>query len=239
MTKDAEGKEIVEEDKGSKEKEVESKVVLDAEQYNALLDRMAELEAGSIKRSRRSDEVIDVDELADEGRSRREPERRVREEEEEIDWDNLSNKQLVEVVLNRVGAQLNEEAAPRLQKVEVAVETLRVLREIDKAEKDHEDFWEYEKEVRSISTANPTLSIEEAYELAKVRKGKAKSSKEGDGKETTQTERLLKLPPRIVSGEKPNKMVTSATKKSSTHVTLREATNEAWDEVVGKGKTDI
>jgi len=212
-----------------KEKEgTEEKVELSGEQYNALVDRLAELEAGAVKQGRRSDEVTDLDTLVEEGKRGKATEKI---EETEVDFDQLSNKELVEYVVNLV----NDQGLPRLQKAEVAIETLRVLREIDKGEKEHDDFWEYESEIRQISMANPTLSIEEAYDLAKVKKGKAKSSKKKEGEITTQTQRLLKLPPKHVPGEKPGKVAAGSTRASETKLTLKEAANKAWEEVAPKG----
>lgn len=209
--------------------EPQGKVELDQETYNALLDRLTELEAIAAKPTRRGEEITDLDTLVAEGKGDRE---KAKEKLEEVDVDQMSNKELVEFVVGLV----NDQGVPRLQKMEVAVETLRVLREIDKAEKDHDDFWEHEAEIRRISIANPTLSIEEAYDLAKARKGKAKtSSKEGEKEVTTQTERLLKLPARkLVPGERPGVAVGS-TKASAQKFTLKEAANKAWDEIKPQG----
>ena len=236
-----EGEEKVEKKEEKKETVASQKIELDAEQYNQLLDRLAELEAGATMRRSRGasgdDEILDVDTLAAEGREtgrRKVPEK----EAEEVDWDNLSNRELVEKIVGLV----NEQGGARVQKLEVAVETQRVLREIDKAEKDHEDFWEHEEEVRKISIANPTLSIEEAYQLAKVRKARVKPAKKEGEEEviTTRTERLLKLPARQPLGEKPGRVAAGATRvTAATNVTTKQAAQEAWDEVVGKGKTEV
>jgi len=220
---------------GEKKEEVkveakgEEKVVtLSEAQYAALLDRVAELEDTSTGKEKK--EIYDIDELAEEGKRR---EVRPAEEGKEVDWESLSNKELVDRVVGAVNVAGME--------LVTKVETLKVLREIDKGEAKHEDFWKYEKDIRRIATNNPTLSIEEAYQLAKVGKegDKKVEKKEGEkeeevGAKTTRTEKLLNLPPR---GEKPG--VVSSSTKGSQIKTLREAADRAWDEAVGKGKESI
>jgi len=146
---------MVEEKVGEKveEKEVKAsgKVELDAETYNALLDRLTELEVSATSKPRVREEVDDLDTLAEEGRRGR----KLEEKKELVDLDSMTNTQLAQFVVGIV----NEQGGARLNKVEVAVESMRVMREIDKAEVKHDDFWQYEEPIRKIATANPSLSI--------------------------------------------------------------------------------
>lgn len=215
----------------SKEEPVEEgKVTLTAEQYNALLDRTAELEAMAAK-SRREEETVDLDTLVEEGK-RGKGARETETSTTPVNLDEMTNTQLAQHIINIV----NEQGGARLLKVETAIETLRVLREIDKGEREHEDFWKYEDKIREVAMANPTLSIEDAYQLAK---SKTPAKKEGEEKETTtQTEKLLKLPKRVPSGEKPH-VAPGSTKPGEKGKSLRESALQAWDEVVGKGKVQI
>jgi len=203
-------------------------VTLSLEQYTALLDRVAELEDASLQGSKVK-ESYSLEELADEGRSKKTKKEVTLEE---ADWDNLSGKELVQLVVeavNQAGAGLKAD-----------IETLRVLREVDKCEAKYSDFWKYEKDIRKVATENPSLSIEKAYHLAKLEKeGEKGEKKKGEKEETvevTRTEKLLNLPPRF-GGEKPG-VVPSSTKSSEVK-TLREAALKAWDETVGKGKAEI
>jgi len=216
-----------EEEKKGEEKKEGKVITMSEEQYAALLDRVAELEDVS---SSKGKEIYDIDELAEEGKRK---EVLLAKEGEEVDWENLTNKELVGRIVGAVNVAGME--------LSTKVETLKVLREIDKAEGKHDDFWKHEKEIRRIASNNPTLSIEEAYQLAKVGKegDKKVAPKEGEreeevGAKTTRTEKLLHLPPR---GEKPG--VVSSSTKGSQIKTLREASDRAWDEVVGKGKESI
>jgi len=228
------------EDKDKQQKEGEStksKVELEPGQYEALLDHIAELEAAaaSPKRNQRNEEEItDLDTLAEEGRRSRS---KVAEElEESANLDDMTNTQLVQYLIN----QINKQGGERLQRIETAVETMRVLREIDKAETKHDDFWKYEEKIRAIATENPSLSIEKAYKLARLETEDEKSRKkegEEERRPATRAERLFKLPPRP-QGEKPG-VAAGSTKDSTQLKTTREAALKAWNDVVGEGKTTV
>lgn len=208
-----------------------SKVELDVETYNALLDRVAELEDATAVPRRQSDEPSSVDELAEEARSRGRQPAIVTPPK---DIDEMSNTQLAQYVFDTI----NQQAAERINKMEVSVETMRVLREIDKAEVKYKDFWRYGDAIKEVSTANPSLSIEDAYHLAKSRSPRAEE--EGDKpqkKEPTKTEKLLNLPARTF-GEKPT-IAASSTRDVHRQESIRSAAERAWEEQVGKGKLTI
>jgi hypothetical protein len=115
---------------------------------------------------------------------------------------------------------------------------MRVLREIDKAESKYEDFWQYEDKIRDISIANPSLGIEDAYQLAKSKT--PARIKEGDDKterKVTRTEKLLNLPARTF-GEKPT-VAAGSTRDIVRGDNLKKAAERAWDDVVGKGKVTL
>ena len=231
---------MAEEEKKGDEEQVEQPeekgkdaVTLSLEQYTALLDRVAELEDASLQGSKVK-ESYSLEELADEGRSKKTKSERSGKEVtlEEADWDNLSGKELVQLVVeavNQAGVGLKAD-----------IEALKVLREIDKCEVKYSDFWKYEEDIRKVAIENPSLSIEKAYHLAKLEKeGEKGEKKKGEREETvevTRTEKLLNLPPRF-GGEKPG-VVPSSTKSSEVK-TLRESALKAWDEAVGKGKAEI
>lgn len=213
-----------EEKKVEKKEEEKQEVTLSAEQYSALLDKVTELEEIS-QRSKK--EVFDLDDLAEEGRRKKVE----KPPAKEVDLEGMTNAQLVEHVfeeVNKAGAALD-----------VKIETLKLLREIDKCEAKYDDFWKYEKEIRKTASENPTLSLEKAYKLAKLdepKKGEKKEEEEGEPKDKRTI--LHTLPPKLTSkGEKPG--VASSATKGSEIKTLKEATQRAWDEVVGKGKESI
>jgi len=224
-----------EEIKGSEAKpEAEKLVTLKPEQYDALLDHIAELEAANAQPKK--EKVTDLDALAEEGKPAKRKEREA-PEATQADLDNMSNAELANFILQKG----DEVFGGKLSDIAVAVETLKVMREIDKAETKYDDFWQYEGRIKDIGSKNPGLSIEQAYRLAKSEKGEKATEKTKKGEEeevpATRTEKLLKLPPRT-SGEKPG-LAPGASKETEKVKTLKDAAHRAWDDVVGKGKTEL
>jgi len=205
-----------------------SKIELTDEQYAALLERTASLEELE-NATRESRQKPSLDDLVHEGTQKKE------EEEKQLpaDLDELSNTQLVNVVLDVINSQAGE----KLNKIEVAVETLRIAREIDKVEAKYNDFWMYEDAIRDISMNNESLGIEDAYQLAKLKNPQETTDGENKERKQTRTEKLLNLPPRTF-GEKPSVAVASTTSLNRSE-TLKSAATKAWDEVVGKGKVSV
>lgn len=193
----------------------EEKVELSAEQYNALMDRLEELES-SAKAPKNQ-----IDALAEEGRTRRKDE----EVQAPVNLDELTNTQLAQFLV-----QANRQDNQRLVQ---EIETQKVLREIDKCEVKHEDFWDYKDEVHKTASENPTLTIEQAYQLAKGNNPKPEKSEDGKASRTV-TEKLLNLPSRKVLGEKPG-VASSSTKVANKDMSTKEAAEMAWDEIT-KGK---
>lgn len=209
------------------------KVELAPETYNALLERLEELEeAASSTGTPQATERSTLDELADEGRTTRTADPR----EPGKNLDDMSNTEQTQYIVD----EINRQAGDKLNKVEVAVETLRVLREIDKTEAKHDDFWQYENEVKELTMANPSMSIEDAYLLAKQKNPKSKDDKGEEGaNKTTRTERMLNLPSRAAHGEKPGVAVSTTVDSNPSGKTLRSAAEKAWEESVGKEKPEV
>lgn len=204
-------------------------VTLSGDQYNALLDRIYELESEAANRSR-DRSTYDVDDLADEARRQPVNQRRAANDTDE-NVEEMNQEQFASYVVGEVnkvvGRVVNE------------VETLKVLREIDKCEAKYEDFWEYEQEVQRIASENPQMSIERAYRLAKAESGEKgdKGTKSKTANQPSTTEKLLRLPPRSMPGEKPG--VAPGSTSEGDVKTLKGAAERAWDEAVGKGKNEI
>jgi len=210
----------------------ERQISLSEAQYDALLDQIAELEAVAAQsytpKGKRG--VTDLDTLAEEAR-RGKPSTK----EKPANLDDMSNTEIVSHIIDLV----NEQGGKRIQQIEMAVEALRVTREIDKLEAKHEDFWDYHEEIKEKAMANPSLSLEEVYRLVKSEAADKKPAKGKDGEEPplTRTEKLLRLPPRV-HGERPGP-ASATTLDSVAGKTLKSAAARAWDEVVGKGKAEV
>jgi len=206
-------------------------ISLEPEIYNALLDRITELEASTHVRtapSKGDDVEDDLDSLLEEGKRVTPPSTPPMDA---AAIDSMTNSQLAQFIVDVI----NEQGGKKIKSLEVAVESLRVMDEIDRTSKKFEDFWDFEKAIRKIASANPTLSIEDAYALAKT---KGEGASKSDSTPLTRTEKMLRLPPRQPTGEKPGPSMRT-TEGIARAVTLRQAANNAWDKVVGKDKTSI
>ncbi len=125
-------------------------IKLTREQYSALLDRLAELEDAAYK-SKVQKETYSLDDLVAEG-TKRAPRKEIERKAEMPDLDEMSNSEIVKYIFDTVsqaGMELRQE-----------IETLKIMREIDKCEAKYPDFWELEEDIRRIAMDNPSLSIE-------------------------------------------------------------------------------
>jgi len=197
------------------------KVELSADQYEALLDRLQELETLAQKPAKQQEGPIDIETLAAQAKEPSMP-----KEDEDIDIDELPPKQLLKLIEQ----QITNTITPLMEEVQ----TLKVLREIDKCEAKYPDFWDYEEDLRQIAMSNPMLTIEQAYQLAKAGKGEKGEDKEKETSTKTRTEKLLRLPPRprATAAEKPG-VATSSTEKKDEIKTIKSAAERAWEEVIG------
>jgi len=215
--------EDVKEEEATKESESvekeEGKVVLTQEQYSALLERLDELESTPPPSKSNS-----LDALADEGMSKS----TIPQYQPNVkDLDDMTNKEIVELVMSEVGNYGKGILAK--------VQTLEVLREIDKCENKYSDFWDFEQDVYKLASANPTLSIEQCYKLAKedTAKNDVKSDKSTTDRQRTKTEKLLNLPSARLAGERPS--VSSNSTKAGGILTVKEAAEAAFKEMSKAG----
>ena len=193
-------------------------VTLSPSQYNAMLDALDDYE--DLKTSLAGKGAAPtVDSLAAEGKETG-PGGTAELPEQ------MENADLVAHILQEVGSKI---AQPLL----VKIEEIRVKDEIRELTRDgkNTDFWDFKEDIYKLAGRNPNLSIEEAYNLAKVNKGSSKESVEGD-----ETHPLKHLPSRrtIPLGEKPGPTGTTVVDK--TPETRAEAAEQAWDELEKDGK---
>lgn len=202
------------------------KVELDADQYSALLDRIAELEAAATPAPGPKAKGDDVDDLLEEANRRKAS---GGGGGGQVDLENMSNTELFQYIME-VGGQ-------EIRRIDVGLETMKLMRDIDKVSAKFEDFDLYEEEIRDIAMKNPTLSIEKAYKLAKAENPtKGDKKKQDGGLPKTHTEKILNLPSRQIIGEKPGSIADSSTRKTGTALSTKSAAEEAWDEIMGKDK---
>jgi hypothetical protein len=211
-----------------------TKVELTAEQYTAILDRMEEQDQmierlSSSSKKEKSESVQDIDELAREGRGKKE------KEPVELDWDSMSNKELIATIFPLIDEHV-------VKPLNVEIQTLKVMNEIDKVSAKHDDFYDLQDAIKAIAIENPTLSIEKAYKMAKLEaeegKDAQRKSKDRDDKDDEPSAKRgkgvhLLIPSRPTLGERPG--LSGGSTRQGPARTTREAAERAWDTVVGKG----
>lgn len=205
-------------------------IILSREQYDALLERIEELESNT-QRIARSGREGEVDELLDEVRkSIQAPPQRDRSLPDK-DIDEMSNKELIDLISETV----REEG----RNLKIELEALKIAREIDKVEFNHkEDFHLYEQRMYEIAQETPNISIERAFKLAKAELGDLKKLEGDEGTmkdKRTRTERILNLPPRGSFGDRPG-ISRGAAQEPTKADTLKDAAEMAWEKVMGEKK---
>ncbi len=198
----------------------EEMVTLSPEAYNALLDRLDELETRDIRKAGAPPAPpSNVDDLAQRGTQRNQqitPET----------INNMTPMQIVDFVVNH----MNETAVkPLLTKIEEA----NVKMEINEimADPKNADFVDLKESIYEIAVANPTLSLRQCLTLARERKGASPTPPSPSNK----GDLLRNLPPRRpIPGEKPNNASVSTSEKVPE--TRKDAAQQALDEMMKAGK---
>lgn len=110
----------------------------------------------------------------------------------EEDLNRLTNTQLLQLMNNQVSSQVSQ--------VMQAVVALSVKEEIKEARGAYEDFDSLKGDIHRIATAQPHLSIDQAYHLAKANKPAGKSTTPPATKETKAPENKNVIPPSSEKG---------------------------------------
>lgn len=201
-------------------------VKIPAQVYNELLDQLEELQESKGKGKKKGgDEIEDLlSELGggeeEKGRGKKGP--------EEVDLDQMSNKELASYLEEAMTQNALLPLMTKLQLLEIKLETNDLRSKY--GEKDP-NFDEILQEAYKVNQRATQLSLEEAYELARSRIGPQEKGKEGERGNI-----LKKLPPKVEVpiGEKPGapgRGVSRGEPKS-----LSEAADRAWEEVVESKK---
>ena len=224
-----------EEDKNQNQndKDGEKQVIsLKPETYNALLDRLEELEeevkngGGGKDKGKSEDEDLDeLDRLAREGKKGGK-----KDEDREVDFDSLSNRELAKTIVDGLTTNV-------ISPLMVKLEEITIQREIDSIKRAEEakgekgvNFDDYEDDVFELCKQNPELPVKRAFKLAISERGDKKKTPKDEDKDK-RDEKLRHLPARPDLGEKPSGMSERVTKKGEPK-TREEAADRAWDEVV-------
>lgn len=139
------------------------------------------------------------------------------------DIDRLSNSQM----LGLIGRKVNQLIADSTQPVLQAVMTLSVKEEMREVQGEFDDFKDFKKDVYEIASKNSTLSLRDAYLIAKANKsGKALPN---DVKMKLETPTSSAPTPKATSGERPGVGVSSL--KTQHTMSVRDAAAEALKEL--------
>lgn len=211
------------------------KVELDPDQYDALLDRLQELEDQVAKGGRRN--VSTVDELAEELEApRRQPAPRRGVDPSKI--NDMSNLELARLIMAEVQQNVGQPLLVRLEEIRVKDE-IRELRQELKEAGLKDDFNDLKDAIYVVASKNPNLSIKEAYKLAK-KDQPAKGKENGEDEEDDPSSRrgkLLHLPPRIPRGERPTHS-RAATDRGAPE-TRMDAADRALEDMEKDGKLKL
>jgi hypothetical protein len=147
-------------------------------------------------------------------------------------FDDMTNKQMVDWIVTNLGQVVSRTAQPLVNEIT----QLKVLQEMDKCERKHDDYSLYEEDIMKIAVKKPSLSIEEAYKLAKAEDPTRGEGVKETGEKTsrTKTERLLNLPSRGSLGDK-SKMPSNLVQENKVY-SLEEAAKAAFAKIQTGGK---
>lgn len=213
-------------------------VTLRPDQWNAILDRMAELEEIATNAAKGSGgqnrEPLTVDDLADQLQNRGQGNKQI----DPRQLEQLSNAQLMGLIMQQVEQNIGQPLLIKLEEMRVRDEVKELRKELKELEVP-DDIDSMKEVIFKVAARNPNLSIKEAYILAKggrmPTKGE-KNNEDTDGGDNTQKGKgtLFNLPPRAnIVGEKPTH--SSGSMGGISPQTRMEAASKAFDELEKKG----
>ena len=212
---------MTEEAKDQETKQPDQKVELDSETYSALLDRLDELEALYAGRKNEEKGGDDLDSLAEQAQPKQQ------QQPQQMDLERLNNKGLATYIARELTSDVINPMLVKLSQIELRLEEKELSGQ-------YEDFKDVKKETYALLHKNPSLSLEQAYHLAKTQVEKSDKPKTKTDDESAPAKRgsLRHLPPRPVSrGEKPSGAATGATHPATTYKTNRSAAERAMEDL--------
>jgi hypothetical protein len=155
--------------------------------------------------------------------------------------ETMSRGEFLEVIFDKFEDMLDGKVKPlsdQITDVDDKTSKKELATQIKSAVKAHPDFWEWKDEMGAIANANPTLSVEDVYTLARTKDPERateldeKFEKEKGDKDKDEGEE------REFNPDAPFALTpTSGVKvEGSENMTSDQAAEAAWDKVVGTGK---
>lgn len=157
----------------------------------------------------------------------------------EEDIDNLSTKQLLALSIDKAKEAILTDVMPKyeeaLRKRDATIKDILAVLELQQVEKKYKDFDSFRTDIKKILENSQTpLTIDQAYKSAKLDRLVA----EGKLDEETKEE-ITKVITTPKESEKPDGSVPADTITKATFKTKDDASNDAWDKVVGAGKDTL
>lgn len=219
---------------GSSNQQVQQrgKIELDPEQYDALLDRLDELE-GQVQGQGQGKGKGGIDEIIDEAHGRKGGGQGQQGQLTLEDIDRMRPSQLVQLILGEVHGSLG-------QPIMVKLEEMRLQQEIKEIRKEHKDFDNYKEDIYKIASRNPNLSLEDAFLMAKAKRPpKEGDNREGEGGNEargggSRRDVLRNLPKRVPLGERPG--ASQGASRAGEPETRMDAAAQALEEMRKAGK---
>lgn len=150
-------------------------------------------------------------------------------DDNEVDVDALDNRGLLKHMTGEI-SKLLEPIQKQLSHSDTKIEQTRASSEVEKAASSYNDFYDFKGEIEERIKANPNLSVDDAYHLAKVHNPEkvialqeAAQKIEDDKKEEDKKEEKSAF-----GGLLP----TSTIGEPNQRMEAKEAANNAWDETM-------
>lgn len=197
----------------------ENQVTMSKEDYEQLLNNIANL----------TNQVSTLTETSEKERNDREADRqrqeadRQRQNRQPIDLDNLSRQDFGNLILAEVHKMIERNNSEKIDPLAQIVVSTVVNEEVADARRQYDDFDEFKDEILEIAGKNSSLSIKEAYHLAKS--NNPKKAAEVAEKRNRQKEQPT-------GGEKPGP--SSGTFQPGGKMSLEEAVAQAAKAMEGK-----
>lgn len=175
--------------------------------------------------------------------------------DEDVDLEGMNRKEFAGWLENRLGKRLSSLVQDVDKKVETVSESTRqreIETEIERSAAKHGDFYEWVSEMRSIHEKNPTLSVEDAYMLARAHdpkkaaqldaKGQVSKKKDTDKQEPEKDTQQGKDKSASQKGNFGGMTPGGAKTSQPSNMTPQQAAEDAWEKTMAKsgfGSGDI
>lgn len=148
-------------------------------------------------------------------------------EDNEVDIDALDNRGLVKYMTSQI-ADLITPLRQQISQSDNKLEETRASGEVEKASSTYDDFFQFKDEIEETIKANPALSVDDAYHLARAH-NPAKVNALTKAAEEAATKKAEEEAPKedaAFGGLLP----TSTIGEAAQHMSAKEAGEAAWDE---------